>query len=77
MNSFSVEGVPRVLCILELLTRVFELSADQANVAHAAVCKTWSEKATRIIWRDVSADRLFSLLALLVAGGMHEYVCPS
>ncbi|KAF9488366.1 hypothetical protein BDN71DRAFT_1594018 [Pleurotus eryngii] len=71
MNSFGIEAVPRILCIPELLRRVFELSTDQANVAHAAVCKTWSEEATRVIWRHVSTDRLFSLLAPLVAGGTH------
>ncbi|KDQ26758.1 hypothetical protein PLEOSDRAFT_159325 [Pleurotus ostreatus PC15] len=72
MNSFGVEAVPRVLCIPELLRRVFELSTDQSNAVHAAVCKTWSEEATRVIWRDVSTDRLFSLLAPLRSGEMLE-----
>ncbi|KAF7430767.1 hypothetical protein PC9H_006478 [Pleurotus ostreatus] len=72
MNSFGVEAVPRVLCIPELLRRVFELSTDQSNAVHAAICKTWSEEATRVIWRDVSTDRLFSLLAPLRSGEMLE-----
>lgn len=67
MNSFCVDAAPRVLCVPELLRMVFELSTDQANVVHASVCKTWNEEATRIIWRDVSTDRLFSLLAPLVS----------
>ncbi|KAF4594363.1 hypothetical protein EYR40_009167 [Pleurotus pulmonarius] len=67
MNTIGVQGVPRVLCVPELLRRVFELSTDQANVSHASVCKTWNQQATRTIWRDVSTDRLFSLLAPLVA----------
>ncbi|KDQ27144.1 hypothetical protein PLEOSDRAFT_158947 [Pleurotus ostreatus PC15] len=67
MHRFVSETTPRVLCIPELLQGIFQLSPDEANVNHACVCKAWNEEATRVIWYDVPASRLFSLLATLVS----------
>lgn len=74
------ETTPRVLCIPELLQGIFQLSPDEANVNHACVCKAWNEEATRVIWYDVPASRLFSLLATLVSHQGEDgetYVCAA
>ncbi|KAF4570188.1 hypothetical protein AB1N83_014401 [Pleurotus pulmonarius] len=57
---------PTMLHTPELLQRVFELSTDDDNANNASVCRAWNAEATRIIWHDVSAGRLFSLLAPLM-----------
>ncbi|KAF4594355.1 hypothetical protein EYR40_009159 [Pleurotus pulmonarius] len=67
MQRSAAQTTPRVLCIPELLQRIFQLCPDEANTTNACVCKAWNEEATRVIWRDVPAGRLFSLLAALVS----------
>ncbi|KAF4593458.1 hypothetical protein EYR38_009173 [Pleurotus pulmonarius] len=67
MQRSAAQTTPRVLCIPELVQRIFQLCPDEANTTNACVCKAWNEEATRVIWRDVPAGRLFSLLAALVS----------
>ncbi|KAG9223617.1 hypothetical protein CCMSSC00406_0009248 [Pleurotus cornucopiae] len=67
MHHFAAETTPRLLLIPEMIHRIFQLSSDEENVAHACVCKAWNEEATRVIWHDVPAGHLFSLLAAMVS----------
>ncbi len=78
MQRFAAQTTRRVLCIPELLQRIFQLCPGGANTANARVSKAWNEEATRIIWHDVFTSDLFPLLAPLVSHLSEDginYVC--
>ncbi|KAF4594333.1 hypothetical protein EYR40_009136 [Pleurotus pulmonarius] len=56
---------PKALLLPEILKKIFELLEDGCNALNARVCKDWSDEALSVIWDDVDAKNLFSLLAPL------------
>ncbi len=54
---------PQAVLPPETLRRIFELSTDLTNRSNALVCKDWCEEALSVVWSNVDAHRLFSLLA--------------
>lgn len=66
----------RVLAIPELLDMIFGYLDRKSNVANAQVCKTWSNIALDVLWKDVdNLHRLFGLLCPMKEVGKSNYVC--
>jgi hypothetical protein len=66
----------RVLAIPELLNLVFTFLEPQFNAANTCVCKSWSDIALSVLWRDVhDLWRLVRLLGPLRKGLDSSYVC--
>ncbi|KAJ8517122.1 hypothetical protein ONZ45_g5649 [Pleurotus djamor] len=53
----------RALHIPELLREVIRYTSDTDHRAHGLVCKDWAKVVLDYAWRDVSAAKLFRLLA--------------
>src|ERR1700683_5264536 len=67
----------RVLTIPEMLNLVFSFLKPQFNVANACICKSWSDIALSVLWRNVhDLWRLVRLLGPLKKGLSSSYVRP-
>jgi hypothetical protein len=60
---------------LMLITLPRASSPSQFNAANACVCKSWSDIALSVLWRDVDLWRLVRLLGPLKKGLDSTYVC--
>ncbi|KAF9493464.1 hypothetical protein BDN71DRAFT_1096389 [Pleurotus eryngii] len=56
---------PKTLLLPEILKKIFGLSGEGCNALNAHVCKDCSDEALSVIWHDVDAKKLFSLLSPL------------